>query len=96
MKGLNSSAGLQRQTSEKHPVNDDATLSEKACSLGGTRHTPSERVRATTITKLCAAGVNDRDVAGVSGHRNVASLASYQRRLEQQLSRMASVLDEPA
>ena len=50
-------------------------------------------VRATTCTVLKAVGFSDREVATVSGHRNLQSLSSYSRPTEEQRIAMSSALD---
>ena len=50
-------------------------------------------VRATTCTVLKAVGFSDREVATVSGHRNLQSLSSYSKPSEDQRVAMASAID---
>lgn len=50
-------------------------------------------LRATTISRLKAAGVEDRKICSVSGHKNVQSLHAYDRTTEKEATYMAAAID---
>lgn len=53
-------------------------------------------VRATTVTHLKEAGVEDRTICEVSGHKNPASLAAYDRVTPQKALRLSAAIDQKA
>ena len=59
------------------------------CSKPYTNHS----IRATTVTALHAAAVSDHQIMSITGHRNSASLQSYQHPNMDQTIAMASILD---
>ena len=60
------------------------------CKAAGCDVLTNHSLRATALSSLCRAGFQDREVSqGVSGHKNLANLASYNRPTEVLKSRMA-------
>ena len=65
-------------------------ISQQAgCSKVNTNHS----IRATTVTTFHTAGVSNRQIMAVTGHRNAASLQSYQCPDMDKKIAMSSVLD---
>ena len=51
-------------------------------------------LRATTVVHLKAAGVEDRTICDISGHKNVASLAAYDRVSPQRALQLSTAIDK--
>ena len=63
--------------------------SEAALSMTYSNHC----VPVTVISKLKRAGVEDRNICDVSGHKNVQSLRSYIRTTAEEIKMMADAID---
>ena len=64
-------------------------------AAGLSRRYTNHCLRATVVTKLKKAGLEDRKICRVTGHKNAQSLESYEQSSEKELRGISTILDRP-
>jgi len=67
-------------------------LSTSACL---SRRYTNHCLHATVVTKLKEAGVEDRKICRITGHKNAQSLENYERSTEKEIRAVSKILDVP-
>eukprot|EP00117_Sycon_ciliatum_P039360 scpid88107/ scgid29110/ len=68
-------------------------MMESICEAAGVRKYTNHCIRATAISQMKACGIEDRKICAVSGHKNPASLQSYDRVTDADSVRMSTAID---
>ena len=63
------------------------------CAAAGARRYTNHCIRATAIVRLKSSGMEDRKIIAVSGHKNTASLTSYDRVTSSDARVMCTAID---